>query len=539
MAYYVYITTSHWNPKIKGGQPLRIIPEQELTRLFKQAHTVLWAGGQLNPSEAFDELDKLIFCKIWDERKEHQIGEPYDFQVFDYEGEAKSALAKRQAENESLYRRVISLYDEGKEKDPQVFKDNIRLSAEKVRLVVEILQGINLNDTDLDSKGRAFETFLDDFFRGNYGQFFTPRNIVKFMIDVLPITRESRVLDTSCGSGGFLLYALDKVRRQAQELYPNNNPSDKNSVAYKFWHDFASNRLFGIEINEQISRAAKMNMIIHDDGHTNVVSHDALFSADDIVKATGNQGFVYGGFDFVVTNPPFGCTVRCTEPYYSNYSLNILKEGFSKNTVRKSQFSEVMFIELCYKYLKEGGVLSIVLPDGVLTSDKQQYVRDKMLVWFKLIAIISLPQHTFTPNGASVKSSIVIMQKRPISESRHMELVAASILKEVRRDIDYDKKLDDIKKQASASRKETATMKVLAKQKKLREIKRRENDEIHDLNTEVESAYKEKLFRELGDYKIFMSLIESVGYDATGKVVEENELDTIKNDLKNYIESQL
>lgn len=182
-----------------------MVAEDELTRRFSQAHQALWGGGELNPSEAFDELDKLIFCKLWDERKLRRPGEPYDFQIYTEETKEKT--------ERDLLERLKNLYEEGRKRDPEVFKDDIRLSASKARVVVSYLEGINLSDTDLDSKGRAFETFMGSFFRGDFGQYFTPRVIVKFIVDVLPITHESIVLDTSCGSGGFLLHALDKVRR--------------------------------------------------------------------------------------------------------------------------------------------------------------------------------------------------------------------------------------------------------------------------------------------------------------------------------------
>ena len=185
------------------------------------------------------------------------------------------------------------------------------------------LQEINLGETDLDSKGRAFETFMDSFFRGSFGQYFTPRPIVKFSTDVLPITNKSLVLDTSCGSGGFLLYALNKVRSQATEYYPNYKTDIKqNKKHYKHWHDFAENNLYGIEINEQISRAAKMNMIIHDDGHTNVITADGLLNENEIQKLTKNRGFQYNRFNFIITNPPFGSTIKSKEKnYLKEYSF--------------------------------------------------------------------------------------------------------------------------------------------------------------------------------------------------------------------------
>ena len=318
VANYKYVYGAEYLPDIPGKPKffgLAVIEQVDLTRRFKLAHESLWAGGQLNPSEAFDELDKLIFCKIWDERKPRKVGEPYDFQIITVsKSEVPDETKRRIKENENLHNRIKALYEEGRKKDAEVFRDDIRLAPEKMRTVVSYLESVNLSETDLDSKGRAFETFMGSFFRGNFGQYFTPREIVKFIVDVLPITNESKVLDTSCGSGGFLLYALNKVREQATEYYPNyKNDMRQYGKWFTYWHDFAEKNLFGIEINEQISRAAKMNMIIHDDGHTNVITSDGIVSDADIKVRSGNNGFEYETFDFIITNRPFGSTIRQTE----------------------------------------------------------------------------------------------------------------------------------------------------------------------------------------------------------------------------------
>lgn len=338
---------------------LETIGEDELTRRFKQAHNALWAGGALNPSEAFDELDKLIFCKIWDERKPRKKGEPYDFQIFNEpipRNASKEQIAKLELKiTQELYKRITDLYAEGKRKDPEVFKDDIRLNQQKVKTVVGYLESINLSATDLDSKGKAFETFMGSYFRGDFGQFFTPRNIVKFIVNSLPITNESKVLDTSCGSGGFLLYALDKVRNQADEFYPDQIGDSGKGIPegrehYKHWHDFAEKNLFGIEINEQIARTAKMNMIIHDDGHTNVISSDGLLTSETLIARNGNNGFRYETFDFVITNPPFGSIVKQTEKAYlhqynfGNRDTSWLDTKNSAVKGRDNQNTEVLFI---------------------------------------------------------------------------------------------------------------------------------------------------------------------------------------------------
>lgn len=266
---------------------LKTISQGELTQVFKQAHNALWGGGELNPSEAFDELDKLIFCKIWDERNT-KSGEPYKFQI-QASSQKDNVQSNDVAINDELYARILGLYEKGREKDPEVFKDNIRLKSSKVRTIVGYLEGIDLSQTDLDSKGRAFETFMGSFFRGDFGQYFTPREIVKFIVDVLPINENSFVLDTSCGSGGFLLHALDKVKKIADRNFPNRTKQKDILDHHNFWHSFAENNLFGIEINEQIARVAKMNMIIHDDGHTNVISCDGL-SPIELKTSNGGGG---------------------------------------------------------------------------------------------------------------------------------------------------------------------------------------------------------------------------------------------------------
>ncbi|MBN2510268.1 MAG: restriction endonuclease subunit M, partial [Spirochaetales bacterium] len=357
---------------------LEVIDEDELTRRFKQAHQALWAGGELNPSEAFDELDKLIFCKIWDERKPRKRGEPYDFQIFNEpipKNATKEQIAKIELKiSEDLYKRILSLYAEGQKKDPEVFKDSVRLNHQKVKTVVGYLESISLSLTDLDSKGKAFETFMGSYFRGDFGQYFTPRAIVKFIVNSLPINNEARVLDTSCGSGGFLLYALDKVRAQANEYFPNFETDPRESREHwTHWHDFAEKNLFGIEINEQIARTAKMNMIIHDDGHTNVISSDGLLKADAMQAKSGNKEFKYDSFDYIITNPPFGSTVKQTEKaYLHQYNLGNKDVSWldTKSTAvqgRENQSTEVLFIEQCWNFLKPGGFLAIVIPDGVLT----------------------------------------------------------------------------------------------------------------------------------------------------------------------------
>lgn len=559
IANYKYVYGAQNLPEEKGKQKffdLSVIDQSELTRRFKQAHEALWAGGQLNPSEAFDELDKLIFCKIWDERKARKVGEPYDFQIITVsKTEEKDERKRRLIENDNLYNRVKALYEEGRKRDAEVFRDNIRLTPEKIRTVVGYLESVNLNETDLDSKGRAFETFMGSFFRGNFGQYFTPREIVDFIVDVLPIKNDSKVLDTSCGSGGFLLYALNKVRNQATEYYPNYKTDAKQYAKwFPYWHDFAQNNLYGIEISEQISRAAKMNMIIHDDGHTNVITSDGLVSDETIFAKTNNQGFKYGTFDFIITNPPFGSSIRQSEQaYLKTYQLGKKEEDWlavkaTPENTRDGQNTEVLFIEQNYRFLKEGGYLAIVLPDGILTNSSMQYVRTQIDEWFRYVAVISIPQTAFTANGAGVKCSVLFLRKRAKEQTKKIITTKKNIKNKLLKNNNYflqrqtwekeikqkqKTKADEIKNKqriTATAAKQTETYKIWNS-----ELLDEYANKVDELKNQLIEEYQIAKQHEIPDYPIFMAIAEQIGYDATGKKTANNELNVIGEELKRFI----
>lgn len=208
---------------------IKPVPREDLISAIKKCHQTLWGGGRLSPPTAFGELCKLIFVKISDEQKPRKKGEPYQFQIKTHEPSSK------------LAERINALYDEQKIKDPEVFTESIKVDDRVLRTVVSHLEAINLNKTDLDVKGVAFEQFMDGFFKGDFGQYFTPRPIIEFCVKMMKPQSDWNVLDPACGSGGFLLHALDYMRTQAGEYY------DKGSVDYyTYWHDFAAKHLFGM-----------------------------------------------------------------------------------------------------------------------------------------------------------------------------------------------------------------------------------------------------------------------------------------------------
>lgn len=428
--------------KATGKPDIGAVSRDDLIKTIRKCHQTLWGGGRLSPPMAFGELTKLIFLKTRDEKTPRKKGEPYAFQVKTFE------TPKRLAE------RIKALYAIERQKDPDVFNEDIKIDDVTLKNVVLHLESVNLTATDLDTKGVAFEQFMDGFFKGDFGQYFTPRNIIAFAIQMLDIKADEDVIDPACGSGGFLLHALDHVRKQASQFYDEDSKEHFN-----YWHTFAEKRLFGIEINEEIARVAKMNMIVHDDGHTNVIGHDALEPLEAI--ALKNEAFakVMGfhrssdyrpetgrvedvimrdqrkGFSKIPTNPPFGAVIKEElHDYLKTYELSRYigkggkgegdpeddgadhKAGKKAVKQRASVKTEVIYCERIWQLLKPGGQAAVVLPDGLLTNASLQGVRDWLLERFKVLAVVSLPQFAFAHFGAGVKSSVVFLEKRQFEE---------------------------------------------------------------------------------------------------------------------------
>jgi type I restriction enzyme M protein len=398
---------------VDGKRDIAAVEKGDLIAAIDKTHQTLWGGGRLSPPAAFGEFCKLIFVKVRDEKRvaESNDGTVYDFQI----NTDETAV--------DLGARIRKLYDAEMVREKDVFTERLKIDDLTIKMCVEHLESINFSATDLDTKGVAFERFLDGFFKGDFGQYFTPREIIQFCVAMLPPNADDYVLDTSCGSGGFLLYAMDHVRHQAASI--------KNEVLrFRKWHDFAEKRLFGIEINDEISRVAKMNMILHDDGHTNVVAADGLEDWSVLEKV--NRDLRPETFDIILTNPPFGAVVKAAEKgqaYIDRFDLSRhlgkagsgdgekQKAGKAALKQRASVKTEVLFLERIHDFLKPGtGRAAIVVPDGILTNGSLQGVRDWVMERFQILAVISLPQAAFQHAGAGVKASLLFVRRRAVNE---------------------------------------------------------------------------------------------------------------------------
>ena len=275
-----------------------------------------------------------------------------------------------------------------------MFKAQIRLGDAALYRVVELLQDFSLVDSPMDIKGRAFQQVLGPAIRAGMGQYFTPNEVVDMAVEIAAPRLGDLLLDPFCGSGHFLTRSLDYVMQENASARP------EEIHEFKFFH------LHGIEKSERMVRIAMMDMMLHDDGHTNIRNTDALLSFDnypDIAALGGDDNSDPAIFDVILTNPPFGSIMK-------SEVIEILGR-FQLGHKRKSLPLEVLGLERCFQFLKPGGKLGIVLPDGILKNKNTGFVRAWLHQVAEIKAVISLPIETFSPYGAAVKTSLCFFQK--------------------------------------------------------------------------------------------------------------------------------
>lgn len=516
------------------------ITTEELKALLQKIHNYLWNGGKRNPAEAFSEFSKIIFTKIMDE-KIAKTDTRYKIEYYEFQ--------KNRDEDNALEKRIKGLYQKYKEKDSNVFDNALILDADEIKFLVENLEGISLSETDLDIKGKVFQKFFADFFKGTAGQYFTPLNIVRFMVECFDIRQDDLVLDPSCGSGGFLLQTLQYMQEKSKKL-------KKKEAQKRFWYSFAEKNLYGIEISGGISQTAKMNMIIHDDGHTNVITADGLDSFENFIRK--NNKFQKNTFNFIFTNPPFGSSIPASKPYFEDFSFAKSEVHFIDKIIDKkspkdlsTQKSEILFLERYFEFLKEGGgIVACVLPDGILTNSSLQNVRDYLLERFYLLASFSLPQHTFSNYGAGVKSSILVLKKKD------KKAIKAFLDKKE----DIQNAITQTHKDKILSLRDELKALIAPLQKELKPLEKMQDkdlktqEQITTLKEKIANhretyRYKEELVRDkicaevseelkqLESYEVFMAIIENIGFDATGKELceyEKSELHTIALQFREF-----
>lgn len=381
----------------------------ELVKVFETCHNYIYANDGLLKDKVFNEILKILFIKIMDERDYTTTVAKFGITEREYD----EIIDGKQNDFES---RINGLFNKAKMNYKDIFPQNERLELKLSTLafVVGQLQYFDLSHSSRDVKGLAFQKFVYAHQRGDRGEFFTPDPIIELTVNMLKPQMDEIVLDPACGTGGFLVAALKYVENNLKKTILNPVDLEKAKT------DYAINKLRGIDFNPDLVRVSKMRMILEEDGHTGIFHANSLETIDKIRESALKCGALNvepNTVNVILTNPPFGKKGKVTEKgILSQYKLGrkYKKQGeelICTKEILDEQVPDVLFIERCYELLAPGGRMGIVLPDGILSGPKMQFVRDFIFSHFKVVGIISLPYETFIPHGANVKASILLLVK--------------------------------------------------------------------------------------------------------------------------------
>lgn len=547
---------------------------EEFSRVLLKCHNIIRNNDKLSPEAAFDEISKILFIKIRYER-ENDEGQIFSAERFRENSKNYDRLNREMGVTDAM-----PFYQQLFEKTKQQFaedhlfevNDKINIRENSFEQIVKELQIYNLSTTSDDVKGIAFEKFLGKTFRGELGQFFTPRTIVDFMVKVLDPQEGEYVCDPCCGSGGFLIRAFEYVREHIEEDierqketikvemlgddYEKKSASECKATDARIAETFARlndeldiynahgrlrslsfDCIYGTDANPRMARTAKMNMIMHGDGHGGVHHHDGLLNVNGIFE---------NRFDVILTNPPFGSRVERTarigeqdrftdeakiKAYVERYG-EAYKQALAQvndnigNTILSlyesasmSALTETLFIERCIRLLKPGGRLGIVLPEGVLNNSDLQRFREFVEGKAKILLIVSIPQDVFKASGATVKPSLMFFKKFTEEETAEYQRITDGATQEVEA---LHPELREIDARLSLRGKD-----ALSKEgkKQLRTEKRK-----------IEAAMEEeirRLVKERFDYEIPIAEVEKAGISSTGAEIE-NELVPLEKEFTAY-----
>ena len=411
---------------------LRNASDDNLLFVFKTCHNHIYVNDGMQKQPAFFELLKVIFCKIEDERN---IPNPLEFYTTSEERSNPDGQL-------TVQKRISKIFEKVKKRHGKIFdaNDEIKLTPRSLAYIVSELQRYSLLNTNIDIKGKAYEEIVGANLRGDRGEFFTPRNVMKMVVEMINPKIDERVLDSSCGTGGFLVTAMTHVIDQLEKQF-----SEQVGLSKKEWDadcirafqdkisEMASTNFFGFDINPDLVKATKMNMVMNNDGSGNILQTNSLLPPHEwsdefksrladalgIKKAEIRNHNTIAFFNVIVTNPPFGSKIPIKDKaVLEQFELAHIWENNKKSgtwtmtdRLQSSVPPEILFIERCTQFLLPGGRMGIVLPDSILGSPGLGYIREWMIKNHRIIASIDLHVDTFQPRNGT-QTSVLFLQKK-------------------------------------------------------------------------------------------------------------------------------
>jgi type I restriction enzyme M protein len=405
----------------------RVADNEMLKITFRRCHNFIHGNEGMPKDAAFWQFLYLIFCKMHDEglRSKQRLSWKPRF----WAGPREQFSDEGQKE---IKKRVDSLFTEVKKQYSNIFRGNeeITLSNRALAFIVSELAKYDLTRTDVDAKGVAYQELVGVNLRGDRGQYFTPRGVVKLVIEMLDPKEGERLLDPACGTGGFLVATLgnmlEKFRKEQNTVAGAEDTQEFLNVHERL-REYAASMVYGADFDPFLIRAAQMNMVLAGDGRGHIYNLNSLEfplgHMADVDMAKKEIGFET--VDIIATNPPFGSDIPITDRHIlEQYELAHNWEpdgegGFRMTqTLKNSMSPEILFIERCVKWLKPGtGRMGIVLPDGVLGNPASEYIRWWIMRETQVLASVDLPVEAFIAEAnVNILTSLLFLRKKSNQE---------------------------------------------------------------------------------------------------------------------------
>jgi len=395
-------------------------PAKDLKSHFRVINNYLYGNMKKDDTSTRNrakQIINLLFCKIYDEQYTGKK-EDVTFRAGVYE------------DKEIVANRIKDIFVQVKNRFNDVFEeeDAITLDADSIVFAVGQIQELCITESERDVIGDAFEVFVSKALKDQDGQFFTPRNVIKMMVDIIDPDEKTMIIDPACGTGGFLIESLRHVWNKVETKGKKLGWSEKRLEEEKQY--VATTYFRGIDKDSFVAKVTKAYMAIIGDGRGGIFCESSLEHPKEWSNKCQDKVDL-GKFDVVLSNPPFGSKIPVKEEKTLKQFTFGHKWKFDKKEKKWEQQTElnnkgakagvepqILFIERCLQLLKVGGKLGIVLPDGVYGNDKLGYIREYLKKHTKILAIIDVPSETFQPN-TSTKTTILIAEK--IKENSKIE----------------------------------------------------------------------------------------------------------------------
>jgi type I restriction enzyme M protein len=407
----------------------RIADNEMLKITFRRCHNYIHGNEGMPKDVAFWQFLYLIFCKMHDENLRGKQRQAWQRRFWAGPKEQFEAQGRK-----AIRARIEELFTEVKEQYKNIFRGNeeISLSDRALAFIVSELAKYDFTRTDVDAKGVAYQELVGVNLRGDRGQYFTPRGVVKLVVEMLDPKESETLLDPACGTGGFLVATLGHMLKKFREEQ-NTHVGNENSTEFLNVHErlkeYAAANVFGADFDPFLIRAAQMNMVLAGDGRGHIYNINSLeFPLGHLADlASAKKEIPLGSVDIIATNPPFGSDIPITdkhilEQYELAHAWEPDGEGGFRNTgnAKGSVAPEILFIERCIKWLKPGtGRMGIVLPDGVLGNPAAEYIRWWIMRETQVLASVDLPVEAFIAEAnVNILTSLLFLRCKSEEEKR-------------------------------------------------------------------------------------------------------------------------